>query len=114
MDPPREPPLSVEHSTLPLVLTRGYQGKGNLGKASTNTQEKCDPITKAKQVAVSSGLMVACMMVGAMADRRGSCAGMQVNGDSSCFERLYPLSLQGLENFKFLVIICKLNEWMSE
>lgn len=40
---------------------------------------------------------------------RGSFTVMRVNRDSSCFERLCP-SLQGLENSKSLITICKLNE----
>lgn len=56
---------------------------------------------------MNSGLMVACVTVAAAADKRatvlqgGSFTGMQVNRDSSSFERLYPSSLQGLENSNF-------------
>lgn len=58
-----------------------------------------DPVTKANLVAVNSGRDGGLCDGGLLAGRRrqvlrgGSFTMMQVNRDSSCFERLYPLSL---------------------
>ena len=95
---------------------------GNSGNAPTDTTERALTVTPARRATVTSGPVGArgCVpdpVQWQMEEARGFWGlclrrcDVKLNTESSCFESLYPQSLQqGLEKSKSLLVICKLKE----